>query len=135
MANGKSKFGWLVHPSGKVGGHFVVAEQPVILRAGGVEGVYVIEHRIEPIQHSASTYTWVPLKIGGVAVVVNNDNTYTQIPYLGVYRIRTVTGEVPTAGHVSYEEDFRDAEWSLTLGTICGGSQSPPPPPPSPCSL
>ena len=40
MANGKSKFGWLVHPSGKVEGHFVVAEQPVILRAGGVEGVY-----------------------------------------------------------------------------------------------
>ena len=125
MANGKSKFGWLVHPSGRVEGHFVVAEQPVILRAGGVEGVYALERRTEPMQQSASTYTWVPLKIGGVAVVVNNDNTYMQIPYLGVYRIRTVTGEAPTAGHVSYEEDFRDAEWSLTLGTIGGGSQGP----------
>jgi hypothetical protein len=111
-AQGNSRFGWLIHPIEAVEATVVVEEQPVILRGSGTGLKCIIQQRVEPLQMSKESYTWVDLVMGGQAVVVDINNVFVLLSIPGVYRV-TVTGKAPD-WVVSYQEDARTVEWDTS---------------------
>ena len=118
---GNIRAGWLRNPTeDTLAKSFNVAEQPVILRASGLQNPAWLEHKINPMSRAAQTEVWATFTVNGMRPQLDADNSFLLISHPGIFRIVSTDA----TAIISYEEDGRTAEWDTPIINIGNGAGS-----------